>query len=333
MITASQTLLSKRIRITVVAADGLSKRDVFRLPDPFVVINVDAEQTYTTSVVKKTLSPYWNESFDISVKDSSVVSVQIFDHRKFKRKDQGFLGIVDIRVSGVLDLELGGHGVLCRLVFLFSPLNPPSEVLTLDLKKSNDNLVVQGQLIIYFSTNVSQPIINPGPSQLSTLNATTIVSLNTETPVLHANPDINERDPLPSGWERRVDPLGRTYYVDHNTRCTTWDHPFSRILQDMNGVATSLTVLGQLEAILHDKNEYQNLVSQRGTLAQSLLDLLQTASIYISIPSEPSSLSLGIVFSRNISLAPIICFESAVEAISAVKPLSPVLDNWERQAA
>jgi len=50
---------------TVVAADGLSKRDVFRLPDPFAVITVDAEQTHTTSVIKKTLNPYWNENFDM----------------------------------------------------------------------------------------------------------------------------------------------------------------------------------------------------------------------------------------------------------------------------
>lgn len=44
------------------------------------------------------------------VKDSSVVAVQIFDQRKFKRRDQGFLGVVNIKVSDVLDLELGGHG-------------------------------------------------------------------------------------------------------------------------------------------------------------------------------------------------------------------------------
>jgi hypothetical protein len=42
--------------------------------------------------------------------ESSVVAVQIFDQRKFKRRDQGFLGVVNVRVSDVLDLELGGHG-------------------------------------------------------------------------------------------------------------------------------------------------------------------------------------------------------------------------------
>ena len=30
---------------------------------------------------------------------------------------------------------------------------------------------------------------------------------------------------LPAGWERREDNLGRTYYVDHNTRTTTWQRP------------------------------------------------------------------------------------------------------------
>ena len=108
----------------------MSKRDVFKLPDPFAVITVDAEQTHTTSVIKKTLNPYWNENFDVyvnsalfsvscfdrpplsysTVKDSSVVAVQIFDQRKFKKRDQGFLGVVNIRVSDVIDLELGGQG-------------------------------------------------------------------------------------------------------------------------------------------------------------------------------------------------------------------------------
>uniref|UniRef100_A0A8C0L3M7 E3 ubiquitin-protein ligase n=1 Tax=Canis lupus dingo TaxID=286419 RepID=A0A8C0L3M7_CANLU len=31
--------------------------------------------------------------------------------------------------------------------------------------------------------------------------------------------------PLPPGWERRVDDRGRVYYVDHNTRTTTWQRP------------------------------------------------------------------------------------------------------------
>ena len=32
--------------------------------------------------------------------------------------------------------------------------------------------------------------------------------------------------PLPPGWEKRSDAVtGKTYYIDHNTRTTTWMHP------------------------------------------------------------------------------------------------------------
>jgi E3 ubiquitin-protein ligase NEDD4 len=187
-------------------------------------------------------------------------------------------------------------------------------MLTLDLKRSNDNLVVHGKLIIYLSTNINQPISNPGPSQTGLLSdvlermdirssqlnlhapapaaggpstisrspSTTQVSDSSAHP--HAgqgslsatasrptsaistaqsietaasapqpptqapppavtpatapsvgaaqggqarnfNPSEDQYGPLPAGWERRIDPLGRTYYVDHNTRSTTWNRP------------------------------------------------------------------------------------------------------------
>nr|XP_033494611.1 NEDD4-like E3 ubiquitin-protein ligase WWP1 isoform X2 [Epinephelus lanceolatus] len=38
-------------------------------------------------------------------------------------------------------------------------------------------------------------------------------------------PSAGAPDPLPPGWEQRKDPHGRTYYVDHNTRTTTWERP------------------------------------------------------------------------------------------------------------
>lgn len=31
--------------------------------------------------------------------------------------------------------------------------------------------------------------------------------------------------PLPSGWERRVQPEGRVYYVNHKNRTTQWEDP------------------------------------------------------------------------------------------------------------
>ncbi|KAK1050951.1 hypothetical protein LTS16_002940, partial [Friedmanniomyces endolithicus] len=135
------------LRVTIIAADGLYKRDVFRFPDPFAVATISGEQTKTTGVIKKTLNPYWNESFDMRVNEESILAVQIFDQKKFKKKDQGFLGVVNVRVGSVMDLDAGGD-----------------EMLTRDLRKSNDNMVVNGKLILNLSTNLRPPIAN-GNSQ------------------------------------------------------------------------------------------------------------------------------------------------------------------------
>ncbi|CAE6476809.1 unnamed protein product, partial [Rhizoctonia solani] len=215
--------LRQKIRIAVVQANGLAKRDLFRLPDPFAVITVDSEQTHSTSLIKKTLNPYWNESFDVTVTNSSVVTIQVFDQRRHKRRDQGFLGGVDIRVGEIVDLEVGGH-----------------EMLTLELKDSNNNLVVHGKLVVYISTNTSSPITNPGPTyvpeatdqapaeQLSSTSSGT--ALNPPNPVqtvpVNFPAAIDKLGSLPPGWDLRTTPEGRVYYVDHNTRTTTWAHPF-----------------------------------------------------------------------------------------------------------
>ena len=37
-------------------------------------------------------------------------------------------------------------------------------------------------------------------------------------------PPLQDSD-LPEGWESRKAADGRTYYVDHKTKATTWDHP------------------------------------------------------------------------------------------------------------
>jgi hypothetical protein len=39
-----------------------------------------------------------------------VLAVQIFDQKKFKKKDQGFLGVVNVRIGNVIDLDAGGDG-------------------------------------------------------------------------------------------------------------------------------------------------------------------------------------------------------------------------------
>lgn len=162
-------------------------------------------------------------------------------------------------------------------------------MLTRDLKKSNDNLVVHGKLIINISTNLSAPNPNQngthrpqqssanlaglvpqiqsspssqgqtlvdGPAAASVAAASSTPSFTPTRTSSNARPTSgpsvadgvsasqqqsngqttqgsrtnlssfeDNLGRLPAGWERREDNLGRTYYVDHNTRTTTWTRP------------------------------------------------------------------------------------------------------------
>ena len=49
----------------VLAASGLVKRDLFSLPNPFAVITTDGTDLRQTTVFKRTLTPYWNETFEL----------------------------------------------------------------------------------------------------------------------------------------------------------------------------------------------------------------------------------------------------------------------------
>ncbi|EGW32919.1 uncharacterized protein SPAPADRAFT_150310 [Spathaspora passalidarum NRRL Y-27907] len=236
------------INVKVVAAESLYKRDVFRQPDPFAVITVDGSQTKTTKTAKKTLNPYWNESFNFQALQDSILVIQVFDQKKFKKKDQGFLGVVNIRIGDVIDLSLPNS----------------EETITRDLKKSNENLAVSGKIIVVISYSrsggsTSGPASAPsGPSRVSNGSAATAPppaasapAAAPTSPTHHANAALlshgatgdgsqfpsttasnrqyssfeDQQGRLPAGWERRTDNFGRTYYVDHNSRTTTWSRP------------------------------------------------------------------------------------------------------------
>lgn len=44
------------------------------------------------------------------VTEDSILAIQIFDQKKFKKKDQGFLGVINIRIGDVIDLAIGDDG-------------------------------------------------------------------------------------------------------------------------------------------------------------------------------------------------------------------------------
>ena len=295
------------ISVKLVAAESLYKRDVFRSPDPFAVLTIDGYQTKSTSAAKKTLNPYWNETFKFNeINDASVLTIQVFDQKKFKKKDQGFLGVVNIRISDVLGSPDDSH----------SSSRGKEETITRDLKRSNDNLAVSGRLIVVLSrvpsgssstssrhgssagagagantASSSRPAATTAGSSgssrqrgsSSTSAAQRTASGTTSGPPNDAtapSPQISssasnaqavestlqsgsqaagaaggnataaaarqyssfedQYGRLPPGWERRTDNFGRTYYVDHNTRTTTWKRPTAGQTDDERNANTEL---------------------------------------------------------------------------------------------
>jgi E3 ubiquitin-protein ligase NEDD4 len=273
-----------------------------------------------------------------------------------------------------------------HLVYAFF-FNQFTEMLTLDLKKSNDNLVVHGKLIIYLSTNVSAPISNPGPSQVSgvtdalarlgvndssislatsqnnlaggpssSLSRSTSAQaseISTSSPMQMPTPNIspeieqptssprplsggappavaaptghgatnpsqtsqagnNPRNfnphedqygALPHGWERRIDPLGRTYYVDHNSRSTTWNRPST------SSAVNSNNQNGETNAARDNHN--------RRILAD---DMLETA------PPAASTVARGPTATANTAAAAI-----AASTNSTTAGAGPLPAGWEER--
>ncbi|THV00829.1 HECT-domain-containing protein [Dendrothele bispora CBS 962.96] len=292
MASAASNSNSESIRLTIHGATGLVKRDLLSLPDPFAVLTVNGEQTSSTTVSKRTLNPSWNEHFDITVNPSSQIAIQVFDHRKFKKRDQGFLGVIHFPAS---------EAISYAYVYA-SASNHDIDLFTRDLTMSTNNLPVYGQLMLRFSLpgNSSSPgpsstdantfPISPGDTAHLAPNSSNSVSLDrmrstgsvvsqftdeeefarnrqplassslrpsvssvnlSSSALRFPQPEIGGRpittsnslsvtvpqqvrdtnddqgNPLPAGWERRVDPQGRNYYVDHTTRTTTWHRPGS----------------------------------------------------------------------------------------------------------
>ena len=51
------------------------------------------------------------------------------------------------------------------------------------------------------------------------------VAGNGPLPGVAAPPDDDPLGPLPDGWEKRVEPNGRVYFVNHKNRTTQWEDP------------------------------------------------------------------------------------------------------------
>ncbi|VDM07541.1 unnamed protein product [Wuchereria bancrofti] len=221
------------LRIRVVKAERLSKRDIFGVCDPYAVILlkrygsntvVDKAQTktrrkaYSLSFITEnaesyqcavlsgsTREPVWNEEFVFRVvRRDCVLTVQIFDERRITRDD--FLGMVEIDLAQIhIPHELVGL-----------PILETSYILSARSHRFYSSVQGSVRLSLSYVTDSAQPA-----SEQSSAND------DGDWEQLSANNLANRQGSisLPEGWEERQDANGRTFYVNHISRTTQWMRP------------------------------------------------------------------------------------------------------------
>ncbi|KAG8185293.1 hypothetical protein JTE90_023901 [Oedothorax gibbosus] len=100
-----------KIRLTILCAKNLAKKDLFRLPDPFCKVSVDGSgQCHSTDICKNTLDPKWNQHYDLYVGNNDSITISIWNHKKIhKKQGAGFLGCVRIMTNAIQRLKDTGY--------------------------------------------------------------------------------------------------------------------------------------------------------------------------------------------------------------------------------
>ncbi|CAH2239792.1 E3 ubiquitin-protein ligase SMURF1 [Pararge aegeria] len=201
---------AQKIRLTILCARNLVRRDLFRLPDPFAKISVDGSgQVYSTNAVKATLDPKWNTHYDLYLTKGDGITISVWNQRKVhKRQGSGFLGCVRIQPSTVHKLKDTGY-----------------QCLELCEDSSGETCGVRGQVIVSLLSRDGargEPASAAGEgSPLAVVGPAGEVRTPRDPPINSNGTNL----PLPLHWEERRCNSGRTYYVNHALRQTQWERP------------------------------------------------------------------------------------------------------------
>ncbi|CAG9127581.1 unnamed protein product [Plutella xylostella] len=204
------------LRLKVVGAYSLAKKDIFGASDPYVRVELQTVEgdvtieTFLTKTKKKTLNPVWNQEFIFRVKPAEhKLLIQVFDENRLTRDD--FLGMAEVPLAAV-EAEPAGAPRPAPVKYPLKPRSARSRV--------RGHIEVYHALIGRVSDVIALGTTEDAPP--SSNEDWELVEPTTQRG--DVQPTIGG-DPLPSGWEERQDANGRTYYVNHIARSTQWERP------------------------------------------------------------------------------------------------------------
>ncbi|KAG7281185.1 hypothetical protein CRUP_032888, partial [Coryphaenoides rupestris] len=213
---------SIKIRLTVLCAKNLAKKDFFRLPDPFAKVVVDGSgQCHSTDTVKSTLDPKWNQHYDLYIGKTDSITISVWNHKKIhKRQGAGFLGCIRLLSNAISRLKDTGYQRLdlCKL-------NP------------SDSDAVRGQIVVSLQTRdrigSGGPVVDcrgllenegqEGRLQTQRIRGQEPRGHGGLTP--QNRPHGHQSPDLPEGYEQRTTVQGQVYFLHTQTGVSTWHDP------------------------------------------------------------------------------------------------------------
>nr|XP_048280276.1 E3 ubiquitin-protein ligase NEDD4 isoform X2 [Myodes glareolus] len=202
------------VRVKVIAGIGLAKKDILGASDPYVRVTLyDPMSGVLTSVqtktIKKSLNPKWNEEILFRVlPQQHRLLFEVFDENRLTRDD--FLGQVDVPLY---PLPTENPRMERPYTFKDFVLHPRSH-------KSRVKGYLRLKMTYLPKSNGSD---DENADQAEELEPGWVVLDQPDAASHLQRPP--EPSPLPPGWEERQDILGRTYYVNHDSRRTQWKRP------------------------------------------------------------------------------------------------------------
>uniref|UniRef100_A0A674PE00 HECT-type E3 ubiquitin transferase n=1 Tax=Takifugu rubripes TaxID=31033 RepID=A0A674PE00_TAKRU len=228
-----------KLRLTVLCAKNLAKKDFFRLPDPFAKVVVDGSgQCHSTDTVRNTLDPKWNQHYDLYIGKSDSITISVWNHKKIhKKQGAGFLGCVRLLSNAINRLKDTG----CKL-----SLQSRDRIGTggpvVDCSRLFDNDLPDGPgRPLSCIVDENTPITTNGATPTTALPVTANDQRAQERRArsqrhrnymsrthLHTPPD------LPEGYEQRTTQQGQVYFLHTQTGVSTWHDP--RVPRDLSNI-------------------------------------------------------------------------------------------------
>ncbi|CAF0902584.1 unnamed protein product [Adineta ricciae] len=212
---------ARLLRVKILRAVDLQRRDFLGgSGDPYVKISLQVRDNRNVTIdiartrtVPKTLNPLWNQDFIFRVDPSKHrLQFEIYDQNKLTKDE--FLGMFLVDLTMNIPYESAEQAMLTK---------------DFSLTKRSILQRVRGTATIGLAYMNS-------PGTLTHAESSEIETNGSESgfEIIHhrdVSQTLNET-PLPPGWEERKDGHGRTYYVDHNSRTTTWHRPTGQTTTD-----------------------------------------------------------------------------------------------------